>query len=766
MDGDNCHDSSTVSSHFLWARSCGIDFFMCSYWGQGTNEDWTIRNCMFPNPDIGGLKLALFYEVDAITLSNVYEQTSYVCDNYFSRSSYYKIDNKPVIGIYVTRAMSTANLTTYISNIRSAASAKGYQVYIIGDEVWGSSSNSNTTRCSLMDAVTNYDVYGNLKNCGAGSYVSTSNLNTWKTYSDQWKTLAANSGIDYYPGVGPGFNNTEVASGSNPMSRKKISDSYSEGSMFSALLDKAVLSNSRGTMIVTSWNEWHEDTQIEPSGSGSSTRTIDTALPLNPGCSPTCNGLYYTGYGTTYLDILRSKTSDVPIPPADPSNTGVTDIGPARATWTWQDNSTTETGFAVYVDAGTDMPATLRETVSANTTSWTQVGLSPNTQYSFQVIATNGASPSLRTPLFTACTLPAAPAVGLTVACDRNTGQYYPMGSPFTFSNPLGFGPGSLSAFQYAWDTSATHTWSGSEATWNSGTLVQSPSSGADFYLHLRSVNQVGAYYPTTLDFGPFRVDTTIPTSSAAPVGGVYKPLTVELTMSEPGVIYYTTNGSEPTTASTVYSGPIQLIADTMLRYFAVDTVGNAESVEHTQVYRIVSPNRPIASVKGLPGGTIVKLADKVLYWTSGSLGYIEEPDGISGIRLLCTSYPATGMVNLVGSVQVMSANESRILVTDITRTGPGSVRSMGVRNAWAKQLMLNGLYVRVWGMVKAGSVTPSSFVLTDGSDAAGLTVSTLSWSGSATAGRFVSVTGAISYNGAPVVYATEIVTVLNDALR
>jgi hypothetical protein len=56
-------------------------------------------------------------------------------------------------------------------------------------------------------------------------------------------------------------------------------------------------------VLVTSWNEWHEDTQIEP---------IKEAPPTSVDESPTSTyytgGLSYEGYGTRYLDILREET--------------------------------------------------------------------------------------------------------------------------------------------------------------------------------------------------------------------------------------------------------------------------------------------------------------------------------------------------------------------------------------------------------------------------------------------------------------------------
>lgn len=50
--------------------------------------------------------------------------------------------------------------------------------------------------------------------------------------------------------------------------------------------------------------------------------------------------------------------------------------------------------------------------------------------------------------------------------------------------------------------------------------------------------------------------------------------------------IYYTTNGSVPTTSSTLYTGPITIVNTTTLKYMAVDDANNTSQV-YTQVYTI-----------------------------------------------------------------------------------------------------------------------------------------------------------------------------------
>ena len=84
--------------------------------------------------------------------------------------------------------------------------------------------------------------------------------------------------------------------------------------------------------------------------------------------------------------------------------------------------------------------------------------------------------------------------------------------------------------------------------------------------------------------------DTTAPVTTVTPVAGSYtSEITVSFSVNEAATTYYTTNGTTPTTNSTVYTGPFKVSADTTVKYFSVDTAGNKEEVK-TVVYDINIP--------------------------------------------------------------------------------------------------------------------------------------------------------------------------------
>src|SRR2546427_3414662 len=106
-----------------------------------------------------------------------------------------------------------------------------------------------------------------------------------------------------------------------------------------------------------------------------------------------------------------------------------------------------------------------------------------------------------------------------------------------------------------------------------------------------------------------YTIDTTPPTVSASPAGATYTSAqSVTLAASEPATIYYTKDGTTPTTSSAVYSSPISIGTSTTLKFYAKDTAGNTGPVV-TQVYTI-DTTPPTASAS--PAGATYTSAQSV----------------------------------------------------------------------------------------------------------------------------------------------------------
>jgi hypothetical protein len=297
-------DSEVIKQHIEWCEYAGIGLWVSSWWGPGKMEDITLKDHVMKHPDLNEMKIALFYETsgrmkDFTDVSNVASDINYMAKNYFNHPNYYKINGRPVLFIYLTRVLSRNGILENTMNImRTAANEAGFDIYIVGDQVFGQPPSS-TDQIALLDGITNYDVYGS---SGGRMYATQEKVNDYYTAQSGWRSKAHQVGVSFVPAASPGFNDRGVRDGHVPLSRK-LTENDEFGSLFKAMLDEALQITDPETgnlLLITSWNEWHEDTQIEP---------VFVAAPTskdisNSGTDYTA-GLEYEGYGLKYLDIIK-----------------------------------------------------------------------------------------------------------------------------------------------------------------------------------------------------------------------------------------------------------------------------------------------------------------------------------------------------------------------------------------------------------------------------------------------------------------------------
>ena len=301
-------DSEVIAQHLRWSRDANVSLWVASWWGPGRREDTALLHHILPHEDLQDTKIALFYETggrirDFTDMDNVSADVAYIAANYFEHPNYLHIDGRPALFVYLTRVLSRNGvLAETIALMRAAASQAGYELYIVGDQVFGRPP-SGSSAIGLLDAVTNYDVYGSM---GSRGYAGQQAVDAYYAAQADWQRLSTEAGTAFIPATTPGFNDKGVRDGHAAVSRKLEQDSQ-PGTLFRAMVRQAVGLTEEATgrmLLVTSWNEWHEDTQIEPVAPAAATRRDDSVSG-----QAYSEGLHYEGYGERYLDILREETT-------------------------------------------------------------------------------------------------------------------------------------------------------------------------------------------------------------------------------------------------------------------------------------------------------------------------------------------------------------------------------------------------------------------------------------------------------------------------
>jgi hypothetical protein len=270
----------------------------------------TTRNTILTHSDLGIHQIALLYETMGRmrwpgdpTTANVQSDLEYIAENYFGHPNYFYIDGKPVIFVYLTRGLyNTGLLDRTVSLMRKASASKGYdEVYIVGDHAFGNPPPPGYyPPFDMLDAVTTYGIYGPLS--AGNTYAEQHRVDTYYDKQDSWRVQAQAQNCGFIPSVIPGYNDRAVRPevDHHPLSRK-LNPGADFGSLFQASLKLAISQVdpiAGNVLMVNSWNEWHEDTQIEP-----------TVGPLASEPFDYTQGLEYEGFGDLYLRILQRVTT-------------------------------------------------------------------------------------------------------------------------------------------------------------------------------------------------------------------------------------------------------------------------------------------------------------------------------------------------------------------------------------------------------------------------------------------------------------------------
>lgn len=326
------------------ATSAGIDFFALDYWANRLDLNARIESGFLQAPNLSSIHFAINYETQALGPNVAYPVATAmtpaakatlvanmvaIAQAYFNNPQYLRIEGRPVVFWYLSRTM-TGDVAAAVEAVRVALANLGYNIYIVGDEVfWRVTTVSGTEttepqvdRARLFDAVTWYNLYDASTPAFAGYGSKTSFLSASEGLVNTYRT-ALGPKTPVIPDVLPGYNDRATRPTENhPAVPRQWGPGEPDGSFLAHELEDLAAPNidpNVPMLMVTSWNEWNEQTAVEPVSA-----TVATSLDDSATGRRFTQGYTYGGSGEGALDALRSFAAGRPVVtasanPFDPS---------------------------------------------------------------------------------------------------------------------------------------------------------------------------------------------------------------------------------------------------------------------------------------------------------------------------------------------------------------------------------------------------------------------------------------------------------------
>jgi len=278
---------STLTKHIQWATGYGINTFMIEWCGI-TNKTYPASHnetviTFLANPNFKKINFyfvysiisalrkssdATFDPVDFDNQQNVNKMVNdfkYAAEHYFNQSNQLKINGKPVVYIWAI-GLARGDFEGALETLRSTIKSQyGMDLYIIADAVgWNSEPDVNIT--PLFDAVMPYAMV-KVSGQPPTNYAMADSIDEIIAQYAHWYFVCRDLGIDFIPGVMPGFNPTGAPWNYNDDLELTNPIIARSPASFKDFVKKAKAYVDPGIKMFycTSWSEWNEGTNIEPS---------------------------------------------------------------------------------------------------------------------------------------------------------------------------------------------------------------------------------------------------------------------------------------------------------------------------------------------------------------------------------------------------------------------------------------------------------------------------------------------------------------------
>ena len=287
-------DEEVINQHIKWAREHGINWFNMS-WRTDNMRHSTIRD-HFLDADLSDeIYFSILYETphqlpnfpdfdDSETRRELRENFKTIEHTFFDEMNYLEIDGRPVMYVYNVNSFESpsTDIDTDISGaFREAKEQLDTDPYLIAStpnidssRFWHQDRNDIFSEwVDEFDAISPYTLHDDRV---AEKYDMEGFINYAEKVGMNGLLAAETEGLDYIPNLTAGVNTTEIED-SNPRMLERSPQDFREFS-------RSVMGRvdpDLDAVLVTSFNEWYEDSQVDPAES----------------------------YGKTYLEIIGNEVA-------------------------------------------------------------------------------------------------------------------------------------------------------------------------------------------------------------------------------------------------------------------------------------------------------------------------------------------------------------------------------------------------------------------------------------------------------------------------
>ncbi len=237
-------DRSTMEQHVGAARGAGLDGFIASWWGPHDRSDRDLATLL----DVAlerSFQVSVYIEtlydgVHGRSQADLTTWLDYVISTYGAHPAFLRVQGRPVIFFYATDAVPDATWRSVFADVR----AHGHDALFLAHSY-------DPGKLDVFDGLHQYGVLQYPDPAGPVRRVARG-----VRYRP---ILDANAPLKLWVGTGmPGYDDTLLGR-PQPLSQPRESGAY-----YRTTLDAAIATDP-DLLIVTSWNEWWESTNIEPS---------------------------------------------------------------------------------------------------------------------------------------------------------------------------------------------------------------------------------------------------------------------------------------------------------------------------------------------------------------------------------------------------------------------------------------------------------------------------------------------------------------------